>query len=293
MKLGIGLPNTLTPDVDRKLMLDWARLADQAGFSTFGTIDQPGYDSWEPLATLAAVASVTERTRLATTILQLANRNEVLVAKQAAVIDRLSGGRMDLGVAMGNRESDFKALGVRYKGRARKFERQVRKIRRTWRAARKSDRENGITGPAPLQKKPQIIIGAMSQPGIARAVALGDGFIFSTTGPEMMAQTTPGIRTMAEQAGKKGYRVVGLAYCGIGPDPRRALEEATTSVMRYYRGQLWTTPDRLIHHGPSDVIAEAVKEYEAAGIDELIMFPEIPRIDQVERLAEDVLPSWR
>lgn len=93
MKLGIGLPNTMAHETDRTLMLEWARLADEAGFHVLGTIDKPNYDSWDPLATLAGVAGVTERIRLATTILQLPPRNEVLVAKQAAVVDRLSGGR--------------------------------------------------------------------------------------------------------------------------------------------------------------------------------------------------------
>ncbi len=62
------------------------------------TIDKPNYDAWDPLVTLAGVAGVTERIGLATTILQLPPRNEVLVAKQAAVVDQLSGGRLTLGV---------------------------------------------------------------------------------------------------------------------------------------------------------------------------------------------------
>ena len=99
MVIGIGLPNTVPQETDRRLMLEWARLADQAGFHVLGTIDNFTYDSWDPLTTLAGVAGVTERIRLATTIRQLANRNEVLVAKQAAVVDRISGGRLSLGVA--------------------------------------------------------------------------------------------------------------------------------------------------------------------------------------------------
>jgi alkanesulfonate monooxygenase SsuD/methylene tetrahydromethanopterin reductase-like flavin-dependent oxidoreductase (luciferase family) len=71
MKLGIGLPNTMAHETDRSLMLDWARLADQAGFAVLGTIDKPNYDSWDPLVTLAGVAGVTERVGLATTILVL------------------------------------------------------------------------------------------------------------------------------------------------------------------------------------------------------------------------------
>jgi alkanesulfonate monooxygenase SsuD/methylene tetrahydromethanopterin reductase-like flavin-dependent oxidoreductase (luciferase family) len=91
----------LAHETDRKLMLDWARLADEAGFHVLGTIDKPNFDSWDPLVTLAGAAAVTERARLATAILQLPNRNEVLVAKQAAVVDQLSGGRLDLGIAQG------------------------------------------------------------------------------------------------------------------------------------------------------------------------------------------------
>src|SRR6266508_3242580 len=113
MKIGIGLPNTLVPDLNRGLFLDWARVADQAGFYSFGTIDRPSHDYWEPLAVLAAAAAVTERVRLGTTILQLPNRNEVLVAKQAAVIDRLSGGRLDLGLGIGWDDNDYKVLGAR------------------------------------------------------------------------------------------------------------------------------------------------------------------------------------
>lgn len=293
MKLGIGLPNTITPQVDRALMLDWARLSDQAGFSHFGTIDQPGYDSWDPLISLAAAAAVTERTRLTTTILQLPNRNEVLVAKQAAVIDRLSDGRLDLGLAVGGRPSDDKAFGMRIRKRGKKFERQLRKIQRVWRAAHKSTLEEGVTGPAPVQKPgPPIWIGAMSEPAVERATRMGDGFVYGTVGPQMMAQMTPKLRAMAEQAGKKSFTIFGLAYCGVGDDRQKALEEATASVMRYYRGQLWTEPENLIHHGPPDVIAQAAKEYEAAGLDVLILFPEIPDVRQVELLAENVLPAY-
>src|SRR5688572_32678132 len=112
MKVGVGLPNTLMPQTDRRLFLEWARKADAAGFSTLATIDKPNYDSLDPLVSLAVAAGVTERIRLATTILQLPNRNETLVAKQVAGIDLLSGGRMIVGTAVGGREADFAVFGA-------------------------------------------------------------------------------------------------------------------------------------------------------------------------------------
>ena len=293
MKLGIGLPNTMAPETDRRLMLDWARLADEAGFYALGTIDKPNYDSWDPLTTLAGVAGVTERARLATTILQLPNRNEVLVAKQAAVVDQLSAGRLLLGLAQGGREDDFEVLGAPFKGRSQRFEDQVGRMREIWANARESDRDHGVLGPAPVQEPgPPIWIGAMQEKAVARALRAGDGFIFGTAGSKAMADFTPQLREGAAAQGKTNFTIAGLAYVGIGEDPKKALEEAAHHVLRYY-GQLWTEPENLIHHGPPDKIAEEVDAYAAAGIDVLILFPEIPSLDQVEQLAEHVLPAYR
>ena len=72
----------------------------------------------------------------------------------------------------------------------------------------------------------------------------------------------------------------------------KALEEATHNVLRYY-GKLWTEPGNLIHHGPASKIAEEIAGYADAGIDFLIVFPQIPSLDQVEQLAEHVLPAYR
>jgi alkanesulfonate monooxygenase SsuD/methylene tetrahydromethanopterin reductase-like flavin-dependent oxidoreductase (luciferase family) len=293
MKLGIGLPNTMAHETDRRLMLEWARLADEAGFWALGTIDKPNYDSWDPLVTLAGVAGVTERARLATTILQLPDRNEVLVAKHAAVVDRLSEGRLVLGVAQGAREDDYEALGAEFRGRAERLEAQVRRIREIWAGARESDREHGVLGPAPLQEPgPPIWIGGSTEPAIDRALRVGDGFVFGTRGAQAMAELTPTLREQAAKQGKSDYTIAGLAYVGVGDDAGRALEEATHHVLRYY-GQLWTEPENLIHHGPADKIAEEVAAYAEADLDVLMLFPEIPSLGQVERLAEAVLPEYQ
>jgi alkanesulfonate monooxygenase SsuD/methylene tetrahydromethanopterin reductase-like flavin-dependent oxidoreductase (luciferase family) len=292
VKLGIGLPNTLAHDIDGSLFLSWARMADEAGFHTLGTIDKPNYDSWDQLTALAAAAAVTEQARLATTILQLPNRNETLVAKQAAVIDQVSGGRLDLGVAVGGREDDYEIFDAQFRGKGRRLARQVERIREIWAEARSSTDDHGVLGPPPVQEPgPPIWIGGSSEPAMERALDLGDGFIFGTPGPARMAQVTPMLREEAAKRGKSNYTVAGLAYVGVGNDPAKALEEATHHVLRYY-GRLWGDPADIIHHGPGPAIAEEVAKYVESGIDLLILFPEIPDLAQVERLAEDVLPAY-
>lgn len=291
MKLGIGLPNTMAFETDRGLMLDWARLADEAGFHTLATIDRPAYDSWDPLVTLAGVAGVTEQARLATTILQLPNRNETLVAKQAGVLDRLSGGRLDLGVAQGGREDDYEVLGAPFKGRSRRLEAQVARMREVWEDARTSDRDHGVTGPAPLQDPLPVWVGAQQPKAVERAVRIGDGFLFGAAGAAVMTQESPRVRELAAAEGKRDFPIAGLAYAGVGDDPAAALEEAAHHAVRYY-GQLRRAPAELIHHGPAEKLAEEIAEYARSRIDLLIVFPLIPQLDQVERLAESVLPAY-
>ena len=93
MDVGIGLPNSV-PGLEGPVLVDWARSAEEQGFSTLGTIDRPLFPNYESLVTLAAAAAVTERIRLMTDILIAPYRNNTpLLAKQAVSIDNISGGR--------------------------------------------------------------------------------------------------------------------------------------------------------------------------------------------------------
>jgi alkanesulfonate monooxygenase SsuD/methylene tetrahydromethanopterin reductase-like flavin-dependent oxidoreductase (luciferase family) len=106
-----------------------------------------------------------------------------------------------------------------------------------------------------------------------------------------MAEFAPRIREAFAAQGKPDAVVAALAYAAVGDDPQQALDEGAHHVLRYY-GQLWTEPANVIHHGPPAKLAEEIAAY-ADAIDVLIVFPQIPRLDQVEQLAEHVLPTYR
>ena len=117
MDIGIGLPATI-PGAEGRSVIEWARRADQAGFSSLGTIDRLVYANYEPLVALAAAAAVTEKARLTTSILLAPLRRTAVLAKQAASVHELSGGRLVLGLAPGGRADDFEASGAAGSGRS-------------------------------------------------------------------------------------------------------------------------------------------------------------------------------
>src|SRR5438270_4311661 len=142
MDVGIGLPNAVR-GVDRSGIVDWARAAEQAGFSSLGTIDRLVYPNYESLIALAAAAAVTERIGLLTDILIAPLRsNAALFAKQAATIDALSNGRLTLGLAVGGRPDDYEAGGVDFNRRGKIFARQLDEMSAVWKG------ERGL-GPSP------------------------------------------------------------------------------------------------------------------------------------------------
>src|SRR5207247_663744 len=118
MEIGIGLPMWLKGTTPA-FLLDWAQHAEAGPFSSLGTLDRVAYHNFEPLTMFAAVAATTKRIRLTTSVLLATTRNAGILAKQAATIDAISGGRLTLGLGIGGREDDFKAATEPFRGRGR------------------------------------------------------------------------------------------------------------------------------------------------------------------------------
>ena len=153
MEIGIGLPAAV-PGVDGETLVEWARRAERRGFSTLGTIDRLVYDNYEPLATLAAAAAVTSTIRLTTSILLGPLRsNHALFAKQAATIDRLSNGRLVVGIAVGGREDDYTASELDFHRRGRELDALLARATSIWR-----DPQADI-GPATTGSGPRLVLG--------------------------------------------------------------------------------------------------------------------------------------
>lgn len=288
MRLGIGLPTHLGAPPDPGLVLQWARLADEAGFAALTVHDRPNHWTWEPLAALAAVAPVTQHARLMTSALILPPRPEGLVAKQAAVVDQLSGGRLDLGLTPGARPIDFDALGGSFEQRGARFDRQLGRLGELWAAARGAD--DDTSGPPPVQVPgPPLWIGGYTDAAVRRAVRYGAGYIIGAAGSDAMAKRIPEVRRHASQRGRE-LEFAGMAYVAFGADNRTA-ERAERELLRYY-GTLRRPFEEMVHRGGADALEAQLGEYRLAGLDLLILMPTIPDLGQLESLADELLPRF-
>src|SRR3712207_1001323 len=201
MDVGIGLPATI-PGVEGAQLLEWARRAQAGGFSSLGTIDGLVYGSYESLVALAAAAAVTERLRLATTILIAPYRaNAVLLAKQAASVDRLSGGRLVLGMAVGGREDDYEASGVPFNTRGRRFDAMLEEMQRVWDGERFGDA--GGIGPQPPRGRPTVVMGGSVDAAYRRS-AQYDGWIMGGGTPDMFREGAEQLESAWRAAGRDG-----------------------------------------------------------------------------------------
>jgi alkanesulfonate monooxygenase SsuD/methylene tetrahydromethanopterin reductase-like flavin-dependent oxidoreductase (luciferase family) len=286
MKIGIGLPTTI-PGATAHEVLESARRAEAAGFSTLGTIDRIVHRNHEPLIALGAAAAVTERIGLATTILILPTRaSAAVVAKQAATIQALSGGRLLLGVAVGGRPDDFEATGVPFEGRGARLEQMLDEMKRLW-AGEERGYAGGV-GPDVSDDPPRVVIGGQVDAAFRRAAQYGDGWTAGTSPPEAFPAAVEKLEAAWRAEGREDEpHKMSLSYFSLDEDPEAA---AQRSIGDYYG----FAPDYAAQSVAGtakgeDEVRERVKRFEEVGCDELIMFPASADPEQVDKLAALVL----
>lgn len=289
MQTGIGLPSTI-PWTTPPLIVDWARLAESRGFSSLGVIDRVVYPNYDALISLAVAAGATSRIRLATTVLLAPLRDAAVLAKEAASLDNLSGGRLTLGLGIGGREDDFRAANRDFRTRGRRFDDQLVQMERIWSGQSRSD-DVGPIGPKPVRAGgPEILVGGYVPKAIERVGRWGNGYISGGAPPEQARQGYGLAENAWKAAGRPGKpRFVAGAYYGLGPD---AAELAARYIRDYYRfmgpaveGFATSIPST------SEAVKATLEAFAAVGVDELIMWPCIANLEQVDRLADVVAKS--
>jgi alkanesulfonate monooxygenase SsuD/methylene tetrahydromethanopterin reductase-like flavin-dependent oxidoreductase (luciferase family) len=207
--IGIGIPNTV-PGATGGQLLEWARRAESAGFSTLATIGAVSYPGYEELTVLAAAGAVTRRIRLMTNILIAPVRSTAELAKQAASVDQLSNGRLTLGLGIGWRATDYELTDRDFRDRGRRFDQQLRDLQRAWAGEPLADGTRPV-GPRPVQRPGvPLILGGETDAGVRRSVQFGSGWTAGGLPPDA-------VRPMAEKVRRPGVRPAGRVSPGSWP----------------------------------------------------------------------------
>jgi alkanesulfonate monooxygenase SsuD/methylene tetrahydromethanopterin reductase-like flavin-dependent oxidoreductase (luciferase family) len=274
MEVGVGLPTT-TPGADGTGILEWARRADQGPFASLGVLDRMVYRSVEPFAALSAAAAVTTRVRLVTMVVIGPLRNTVLLAKQAASLDLLSGGRLTLGLAIGARADDYRAMGVDQRGRGERLGEQLAELRSIW--------EKAEVGPEPVQPGgPPLLAGGLSGAAFARMARSADGYVHGGGPPRAFAGAAAKAWAAWRDLERPGRpQLWGQGYFALGDD-------AGAAYLRDYYA--FTGPFAAKIAAGNLTSGRAVKDfvrgYEDAGCDHLVLLPTVSDPSQLDRLAD-------
>ena len=279
MNVGIGLPIS-----DPAALLAWAGRAEAGPFSTLGLLDRLVYHNPEPLVALAVLAGATSRIRIQTEVLLAPLRDTALLAKQAATVDRMSGGRLVLGLGVGGRDDDFHVAGADQRTRGRRLDEQVAVMRRLWRGE-PYDASVGPIGPAPAQAGgPEILFGGFQSAALERVARCGDGFLAAAP-PTRAGGLFDAVRSFWRQHGRDGQpRIVAQVNVALGPQD--VVDDARASMHAYYEftGMASQMVSGMLTTAAG--IRDAIARFADLGADEVMLYCYGLDHAQADRLAD-------
>jgi len=272
VKVGIGLPNTV-PGTSGEVLVEWARRADAGPFSTIGVLDRLVYDSIDPFAALSAAAAVTTRARLATMIAIGPLRSPAMLAKQALSVDMLSAGRLTLGLAVGARRDDYQAAGVEHRTRGAKLSEQLAYLRG----------QLDESGVGPVGKGIDLLVGGGSGAAFARMARYADGYAHGGGPPRAFGSAATRARAAWRDLDRPGEpKLWGQGYFAFG-EP-----EHGSAYLRDYYAFTGPFAEKIAAGNLTSAraVRDFVRGYEAEGCDELILFPTVASLSDLDTLAE-------
>ena len=256
MRLGVNVPN-FGPGTNPDVLRRWALTVEGLGFDllmvsdhiavTPDVAEQYPAPFYEPFTTLSWLAGLTRGIRLGTTVLIVPYRHPLLVARMAANLNDLSGGRLVLGVGVGWAREEFGALGVPFRDRGRLTDEHLLAIRAAW-----QDDTDYRSGHIPLW------IGGNSDAALRRAVRLGDAWHPLRFTPGWMAEAAGRLTACAADQGRPAPALM----------PRIALRLTEAPVTASISGG-----DRLAGHGTIDQIMADLGQLRSLGADTVVLDP--------------------
>jgi probable F420-dependent oxidoreductase len=299
LRISVGLPQYL-PDESPDVVTRYATRAEELGFAGLWTVDSvPGsatsrVPALEGLHLLTAASVVTKEIRVGVSVIVLPARNPAQLARELATIDRISGGRLTVGVGVGREDPVATSLGFPGDRRVRRLTEGLQIMRALWAQDDVSfDGElysfTGVTvEPKPVQRPgPPVWFGAGAPPALRRAARLGDGWMGA--GSASSAAFADQVRLLIDELraadrDPAAFAVGKRVYLAVEDTPARALERMAPRLDGFYAAPGIT--ERVAICGTTESCAEQLRELVDAGAGELLLNPMYDYMGQLEAFAE-------
>ena len=299
MKFGVTIPNNWGVE-DPKQVLEFGPLAESLGYDSVWVMDHlfnTGYirerledkPYYHPMSTLSYLAATTSKVTLGTSVLVLPYHNPVELAKYAATLDQISGGRVTLGVGVGAMTEEFDALGISMRERGSLTNECIDIMKELWSShlpkfqSKRWDFSDLYFSPKPAQSSIPIWVGGSSPGAIKRTALRGDGCHPTGVSAENYALTKHEIMEAAIAAGRDASAMTWSTRLEVEVHGRPSSERASTRT-------------RLPGNNPEMMVA-GIKAYQDAGVDHMVLALNSGDVSALKRLMEtiaaEVMPEFR
>jgi alkanesulfonate monooxygenase SsuD/methylene tetrahydromethanopterin reductase-like flavin-dependent oxidoreductase (luciferase family) len=282
----------MEPGLDAATLRQWAQQVDSGPFASLCWGERIAFDNPEAVTLLGALSAWTERVPLITTVVVPQLHDPVLLAKSLATGDVLSGGRLTVGVGVGGRHEDYRAVGADPSTQTmREMADRVAVMKKIWAGAKLTDSVLPV-GPTPVQPGgPPLLVGTVGPKTLRHAAAWADGLAGITLDLDVAKQNElfEVGRAAWAQAGKPAPHLATSFWFALG-DP----EESRAQIHRHLRHYMNWIPSEIVDAmapltgfaGTEEQLAEVLRSFESIGTSEVHLIPTSSDLDQLRRAAD-------
>jgi alkanesulfonate monooxygenase SsuD/methylene tetrahydromethanopterin reductase-like flavin-dependent oxidoreductase (luciferase family) len=282
----------MEPALDATTLRQWAQQIDAGPFSSLCWGERIAFDNPEALTLLGALAAWTDRVPLITTVVVPQLHDPVRLAKSLATGDMLSGGRLTVGIGVGGRHEDYRAVGADPSTQTmREMAHRVAVMKKVWAGERLTDSVLPV-GPTPVHPGgPRLLVGTVGPKTLRSAAQWADGLAGITLNLDAAEQNQlfeVGREAWA-QAGKPPPHLATSFWFALGDPP-----EARAQMHRHLRHYMNWIPAEIVDAmapatgfaGTEDQLAEVLRAFAAVGTSEVQLIPTSSDLDQLRRAAD-------
>jgi alkanesulfonate monooxygenase SsuD/methylene tetrahydromethanopterin reductase-like flavin-dependent oxidoreductase (luciferase family) len=275
----------------RDEVLAWCRAVDEGPYASLGVPERVTYTSHSWVVQLAAAAALTERVRLWTTIVILPAHSAVETAKHLASVDQLSAGRLTVGIGVGGREHDYRAIDGDFTRRWARMDEQVATMRSVWAQEPPFEGADPV-GPPPVQAGgPPLVAGVMGPKAMARAARWAIGVDEASTvfgvDPTATAAAFDRIRAAWRDEGRTDAPHISASlWYALGDGAADRLSGYCFDYMRIFDEGLARSMAETVTCNSAEALRAAVAACADLGCDELFLVPTTVDVTELDRTRD-------